>query len=58
MREITYIDEPMLMEREVTLKINGLKEDIELIKYTSTSTCIACYLNMFFVSMGFCGLCF
>ena len=52
----TYIPlDPMEMNKEVDkiAEINDLRNDIEYIKYVSTSTCIACNVNMIVLSLFF-----
>ena len=52
----TYIPlDPMEMNKEVDkiAEINDLRNDIEYIKYVSTSTCVACNVNMIVLSLFF-----
>ena len=52
----TYIPlDPMEMNKDVDkiAEINDLRNDIEYIKYVSTSTCIACNVNMIVLSLFF-----
>jgi hypothetical protein len=52
----TYIPlDPMEMNKDVDkiAEINDLRNDIEYIKYVSTSTCVACNINMLVISLFF-----
>lgn len=52
----TYIPlDPMEMNKDVDkiAEINDLRNDIEYIKYVSTSTCVACNINMIVLSLFF-----
>lgn len=52
----TYIPlDPMEMNKDVDkiAEINDLRNDIEYIKYVSTSTCIVCNVNMIVLSLFF-----
>jgi hypothetical protein len=52
----TYIPlDPMEMNKDVDkiAEINDLRNDIEYIKYVSTSTCVACNINMLVLSLFF-----
>ena len=52
----TYIPlDPMEMNKDVDkiAEINDLRNDIEYIKYVSTSTCVACNVNMIVLSLFF-----
>ena len=43
----------MNKENKKTAELHDLRDDIEYIKYISTSTCVACNINMIALSLCF-----
>jgi len=49
---IYYPIQPLEMSKEtINVELHDLRNDIEYIKYVSTSTCIACNLHMIVTSL-------